>query len=213
MHAFLCTDHKPLTIKAKGHLRYEEEILRAFKKYWPAVTLKKTHLYGIVYYFHKQRNNIDADNLCKPIFDALKKELYSDDGLVKLVRSGTFDLRVNRIDILDLSKMPDNVADDFLISLDNSDDILYIEIGDLDFDIVENIDNKKKRIAKLKGNKVIVKLNSVVLPETALRYIVAHELGHTASIRHTNKFWKTVQKMCPNFKRERKLIREFYEFL
>ena len=83
--------------------------------------------------------------------------------------------------------------------------------GDLDFDIVDNIDNKKERIAKLKGNKVIVKLNAVVLPETALKYIVAHELGHTASKRHTNNFWKTVKKMCPNLKREQELLEEFTE--
>jgi len=78
--------------------------------------------------------------------------------------------------------------------------------GDLDFEITENIDNKKTRIAKLKGNKVIIKLNAVALPESALKYIVAHEIGHTVSKRHTNKFWKTVGLICPDYKKAQQHI-------
>jgi predicted metal-dependent hydrolase len=78
--------------------------------------------------------------------------------------------------------------------------------GDFDFEITENIDNKKTRIAKLKGNKVIIRLNAVALPESALKYIVAHEIGHTASKRHTSKFWKTVELIYPNYKKAQKLL-------
>jgi predicted metal-dependent hydrolase len=78
--------------------------------------------------------------------------------------------------------------------------------GDLDFEITENIDNKKTRIAKLKGNKVIVKLNAVALPESALKYVVAHEIGHTASKRHTSKFWKTVGLIYPDYKKAQQLL-------
>lgn len=35
--------------------------------------------------------------------------------------------------------------------------------GDLDFEVVDKIDNKKQRIAKQKGNKILVKLNAVIL--------------------------------------------------
>lgn len=78
--------------------------------------------------------------------------------------------------------------------------------GDLDFEITGNIDNRKTRIAKLKGNKVIVKLNAVALPESALKYIVAHEIGHTASKRHTSKFWKTVRVIYPDYKKAQQLL-------
>jgi predicted metal-dependent hydrolase len=71
--------------------------------------------------------------------------------------------------------------------------------GDFDFEITENIDNKKTRIAKLKGNKVIIKLNAVALPESALKYVVAHEIGHTTSKKHTSKFWKTVKLIDPEY--------------
>jgi predicted metal-dependent hydrolase len=78
--------------------------------------------------------------------------------------------------------------------------------GELDFEITENIDKKRTRIAKLKGNKVIIKLNAVALPESALRYIVAHEIGHAASKRHTSKFWKTVELIYPNYKKAQQLL-------
>lgn len=78
--------------------------------------------------------------------------------------------------------------------------------GDFDFEIVENIDNNKTRIAKLKGNKVIIKLSAVALPESALKYIIAHEIGHTASKRHTSKFWKTVKLIYPDYRAAQQLL-------
>jgi predicted metal-dependent hydrolase len=78
--------------------------------------------------------------------------------------------------------------------------------GDFDFEITENIDNKKTRIAKLKGNKVIIILNAVALPESVLKYIAAHEIGHTTSKRHTSKFWKTVGLIYPSYKKAQKLL-------
>jgi predicted metal-dependent hydrolase len=78
--------------------------------------------------------------------------------------------------------------------------------GDFDFEITENIDNKKTRIAKLKGNKVIIKLNAVALPDSALKYIVAHEIGHTTSKRHTSKFWKTVGVIYPDYGKAQQLL-------
>ena len=83
--------------------------------------------------------------------------------------------------------------------------------GDFDFEIKENIDGKKWRIAKLKGNKVIIKLNAVALPESALKYILAHELAHVANKRHTKKFWKTVELIYPDFLEARKQLSMFHE--
>ena len=78
--------------------------------------------------------------------------------------------------------------------------------GDFDFEITESVDDKKTRIAKLKGNKVIIKLNTVALPESALKYIVAHEIGHTTSKRHTSKFWRTVKLIYPDYKKAQQLL-------
>lgn len=89
-----------------------------------------------------------------------------------------------------------------------------IEIfGDLDFEIVEKIDNKKQRIAKQKGNKILVKLNAIALPKSALRYVIVHEIAHILTKRHTKKFWKIVKTIYPNFEVGRNLLEKYQEFL
>jgi len=85
--------------------------------------------------------------------------------------------------------------------------------GDLDFEIVEKIDNKKQRIAKLKGNKILIKLNAVVLPKGALKYVIAHEIAHAFTKRHTKKFWKTVELMCPNFEETQELFTKYRDYI
>jgi len=62
--------------------------------------------------------------------------------------------------------------------------------GNLDFEIVEKIDNKKQRIAKIKGNKILVKLNAVVLPDSAIKYVIIHEIAHIFTKRHKIDFGK-----------------------
>jgi predicted metal-dependent hydrolase len=85
--------------------------------------------------------------------------------------------------------------------------------GGLDFEIVEEIDNKKQRIAKLKGNKILVKLNAVALPKSALKYMIVHEIAHTLTKRHSEKFWKIVKTIYPNFERGQKLFMNHEKFL
>jgi len=125
-------------------------------------------------------------------------------------------LENNRILISSYKRSVDSLLRSFLA------DLLYFQLlsiydqikregkvevfGDLDFEIVEKIDNKKQRVAKLKGNKILVKLNAVALPKSVLRYVVAHEIAHTFTKRHTKKFWKTVELMCPDFEETRRLL-------
>jgi len=86
-------------------------------------------------------------------------------------------------------------------------------LGNLDFEIVNNIDGKKQRIAKQKGNKILVKLNAVVLPKSVLRYMIAHEIVHIFVKRHTRKFWKIVKMTYPNFKIGQDALEKYKEFL
>ncbi len=70
-------------------------------------------------------------------------------------------------------------------------------------------DNKKQRVAKFEGDKILVKLNAVVLPKSALKYVIAHEIAHIYTKRHTKKFWKTIELMCPNFKKTQVLLTKY----
>jgi predicted metal-dependent hydrolase len=78
--------------------------------------------------------------------------------------------------------------------------------GTLDFEIVKNIDGKKHRIAKLKGNKILVQVNAGRLPKSALRYIIAHEIAHMLTKRHTKRFWKVVEAIYPTFETGQSLL-------
>ena len=86
-------------------------------------------------------------------------------------------------------------------------------LGDLDFEVVGSIDNKRQRIAKLKGNKILVRLNAVALPEPALKYIIAHEVAHIFNKRHTKRFWRMVESIYPEYEVGLKLLREYEELL
>jgi predicted metal-dependent hydrolase len=81
--------------------------------------------------------------------------------------------------------------------------------GTLDFEIVRNIDGKKHRIAKLKGNKILVVLNAGRLPKSALKYIIAHEIAHMLTKRHTKRFWKVVEAINPRFETGQNLLAKY----
>ena len=94
-------------------------------------------LYGFVYYFHKIKTQLDADNLSKPVWDALGTVVYTDDKLVKFRSSAVFDLRATGIEVLDLSDIPDYLLDDFLEMIENEDHILYVEVGKFDYELFQ----------------------------------------------------------------------------
>jgi len=86
-------------------------------------------------------------------------------------------------------------------------------LGSLDFEIVDRIDRNKRRVAKIRGSKILVKLNAIVLPKSALKYVVAHEIAHVLTKRHTERFWKTVELICPDFKKGQTLLEKYSGFI
>jgi hypothetical protein len=85
--------------------------------------------------------------------------------------------------------------------------------GYLDFEILEKIDGRKERIAKLKGNRILVKLSAVTPPESALKYVIAHEIAHIFTKRHSKRFWRIVQTIYPSFKEGENLFAEYRSLL
>ena len=47
------------------------------------------------------------------------------------------------------------------------------------------------------------------LPQTALDYVVVHELCHLKEHNHGVKFWKLVEKVVPDYKEIRKSLRQY----
>ena len=131
----------------------------------------------------------------------------------------TVQINEDRVSIPSNKRSPESLLKEFLADLlFNKIEAIHEEIkqegkidllGNLDFEIAERIDNKKNRIAKLKGNKIILKLDAVALPENILSYIIAHEIAHVENKRHTKKFWKTVELICPNFRKAQQQLTSF----
>lgn len=130
-------------------------------------------------------------------------------------------LEGNRIYVAAATRPPSLLLKEFL------EDLLYTQLmkiydhmarkveilGNLDFEIVDRIDRNKRRVAKTRGSKVLVKLNAVALPKTALRYVVAHEIAHVYTKRHTERFWRTVELICPDFKKGQMLLEKHSNFI
>lgn len=132
MISFLC-DFRPRSVQAKSTSRYKEAIRKSFKDFYPNHDiLLNNDLYAISYYFHKRKTELDADNMSKPIWDALQDLLYEDDRIIKLRYAGTCKIG-NEGDIsnIDVTKIPDHILEKFLELTECSDDIIYIEVGNL----------------------------------------------------------------------------------
>lgn len=81
-------------------------------------------------------------------------------------------------------------------------------LGDVKFEVKEKIDDKRNRVAKLKHNKITVKLNAISLPEEALKFIMAHEMAHLITKKHNNRFWNVVKTIYPEFEIGQELLKK-----
>ena len=118
-------------MNAKGTSNFQERIRHSYHAYYPDQELMDGVLYGIVYYFHKRNNQLDADNLSKPVWDALEGVAFNDDRSIQLRHAGVVDLRSTDMTAFDLSRMPDMVADSFIEMIGTEDHVLYVEFGGL----------------------------------------------------------------------------------
>jgi hypothetical protein len=48
----------------------------------------------------------------------------------------------------------------------------------------------------------------IMAPEEVVVYVVVHELAHLVQHNHSKRFWNLVEKMCPDFKKQKKWLRE-----
>ncbi len=135
MLAFLCsaTPHSVNSKNKTAKAAYYAKLVAAFQRYHPSAVPITSNLYGFVCYFYKSKTQFDADNLSKPVWDALVNTAYQDDSIVRLRTSGLIDQDSNEIDAIDVTHMPDTVLDDFLDMLDDESHIIYVEMGPLDY--------------------------------------------------------------------------------
>lgn len=93
------------------------------------------NLYARVYYFHQRREVADADNISKPIIDALKGHAYKDDKQVIFRSAACLDMRENfDIDFTDLST---DIVGDISRAILEGKSAIYIEVGKYSDDFIQ----------------------------------------------------------------------------
>ena len=56
---------------------------------------------------------------------------------------------------------------------------------------------------------IVLNLQLVHLSQKYIQYVAAHECAHLVQKNHSNKFWKVVESLYPNYKQIRKEMRKF----
>lgn len=71
------------------------------------------------------------------------------------------------------------------------------------------ITNAKSRWGSCNGkNNLSFSLRLVLAPVSVIDYVVVHELAHTLHHNHSKSFWREVSRYCPNYKVERKWLKQ-----
>ena len=63
-------------------------------------------------------------------------------------------------------------------------------------------------VCNKKDNSVTLNLELIKKDHKYLNYVIVHELSHFVHFNHSKKFWQTVEKYCPEYKKVRKELKE-----
>jgi Holliday junction resolvase RusA-like endonuclease len=142
MFWFCSTDIVPKSynsarLKKAGKAHYFERIQAAFSNQNPDFkTDSNSELYIQVFFFSPNDRNLpDADNISKPICDALANVAYSDDKQLVMRTAAVVSLNEREIS---LDTIPDTISD--LMEkevIQNQKPLLYVYIGKFQFDMIQ----------------------------------------------------------------------------
>jgi Holliday junction resolvase RusA-like endonuclease len=119
----------PRSVNARSAGRYKERLQDEYVRSVRAAGRLTGTLYARVYYFCAGRRSIDADNLSKPVLDALIGHAYADDGAVVFRACAAVETRGLGLHELDVTDVPAHALSELVEALDEKADVLYIEIG------------------------------------------------------------------------------------
>lgn len=123
----------PLSYNSRNKAVYQNIIRAAFqRRYRGAVPCfpATEELYARVYFFTSDGVNVDADNISKPIWDAVNGIAYVDDRKIVMRTAAVVDVNTHPFNTIDTSGMSGAVAADLIQGLTETNvKCLYIECG------------------------------------------------------------------------------------
>jgi uncharacterized iron-regulated protein len=126
MQSYNAVNKTKRSYKEKLH---ELAIKKVAEQSWPCSNYK--NLYSRIYYFHRKQSDVDADNLSKPILDALKSVVFSDDKQV--IWRDVVKISLYNEFIMEDVNLPEEVYAEFIGYLydESVNDMIFIEVGEL----------------------------------------------------------------------------------
>lgn len=126
---------KPLSYNSSRKEAYVSRLRGAFLDAGGALGAVDPPHYGLVYFLYKVDVPIDADNMSKPVWDALRGLAFEDDATVRLRVAGKIGISGTRRTRFDLSGVPNATAERLTTYIGSQrrrhDYILYVELGTL----------------------------------------------------------------------------------
>lgn len=69
------------------------------------------------------------------------------------------------------------------------------------------ITSAKTRFGSCSSGNIAYSYLLMLYPEEAIDYVVVHELAHLAELNHSHKFYAIVERILPDYKERRKLLK------
>ena len=114
---------------------YKTEIANSFLTTGQPEFAAAEGLYSRVYYFHQERQPADADNISKPIVDALKGHAYHDDKQVIFRSAACLDMGKNFQ--IDFTRVPSDLVAVISNAILKGEPVIYIEVGQFSHDFIQ----------------------------------------------------------------------------
>ena len=122
----------PRSYNAHSRSRFQDRLRKDSKRLvFPPEPMRSPSLYSKVFYFHRGKRDIDADNISKPVLDALRGVAFIDDAQVcwrlsaKVDVSRPYTVRQNDIAAEAYAELIESLGDETAM------DLLYVEVSHL----------------------------------------------------------------------------------
>ncbi len=123
---------------AKNKRKYKDTIVAAFEKNYNGKIpkfKKGTELYGQVCFFTSDGTNLDADNISKPVWDALVGIIYDDDKQI-VSRTSTV-VYTKKHNLISIDGSSDTAAELLQVLTGKYVQCIYVECGHFNDNMIE----------------------------------------------------------------------------